>query len=246
MSVVPEYLRGLWRRLWLRAPGIEDRTTEVLWRQGPSVFVDLRIPADLPDLSGVDRLSDLDAQALAALARCEGFAGTTAVTGDLCVWTRAVNWRGPQQGEDAGRLSFTPEGLVETGEHADYAELWTREDAAPCVALSMEDGAGRLGFLVATATAFSLGWGDPGARRGPSLADRLRAGDPAALEQEFSVGVIEGDRARVARSTNPARVGAEPFDPAALNSPIVEVAHQDLCGKSRLRRWRVLIREADA
>ena len=246
MSAVPAGLRGLWRRVWLRAPGVEDRTTEVLWRQGPSIFVDLRIPADMPDLSGADRLSDLDPDALAALARCAGFAGTTAVAGDLCVWTRAINWAGPQQGEDAGRLSFTPEGLVETGEHEDYAELWTREDATPGLALRLADDEGRLGFLVATATAFSLGWGDPRAKDGPPLADRLRAGDRSALEQEFSAGVIEKGRARVTRSTNPLRVGAEPFDPAALRLQAVEIADHDFGGKPRSRRWHVLSREESA
>jgi hypothetical protein len=168
------------------------------------------------------------------------------VTGDLCVWTRAINWRGPQDGEDAGRLAVTPEGLVETGEHADYAELWTQADAAPAVALRMADGAGRLGFLVATATAFSLGWGHPRAKDGPPPLERLRAGDAAALDQEFSLGVIEAGKARVTRSTNPLRVGAEPFDPAALRVEVVEISDHDFGGKPRSRRWQVLSREEAA
>lgn len=243
---VPEALRGLWRRVWLRAPGVEDRKTTVLWRQGPTIFVDLRTPADLPDLAGAAALADLDDAALAALARCEGFAGTTSVAGDLCVWTRAINWRGPLDGEDVGRLETTAEGLVETGVHADYAELWTREEARPGLALALADDAGRLGWLVATATAFSLGWGDPGAKAGPPLAERLAARDPAALDQEFSVGAIEAGRARVTRSANPLRVGAAPFDPGDLRGEVVTIADRDFHGRPRTRRWRVVSREAFA
>ncbi|SEA35134.1 hypothetical protein [Rubrimonas cliftonensis] len=242
-DAVPESLRGLWRRVWLRAPGVEDRTTEVLWRQGPTIFVDLRTPADLPDLSGAAALADLDAAALTALARCEGFAGTTAVTGEVCVWTRAINWRGPLDGEDAGRLEATPEGLVETGVHADYAELWTHEDAAPGLALKLADDTGRLGFLVATEDAFSLGWGDPAAKRGAPLAERLARRDADALDQEFSVGVIGGGAARVTRSANPLRVCDPPFDPDDLRGEVVTITDRDFHGRPRSRRWRIVSRE---
>jgi hypothetical protein len=131
---------------------------------------------------------------------------------------------------------------------AEYEELWTRAEAAPVAARAFTDGDGRLAVVVRSATGFSLGWGDPRAMSGPPLADRLAAALRdrdggalgAALDAEFSLGAIEGGRARITRSTNPLRVGAEPFDPAALDAPLLVIEDRDVAGAPRARRWRAV------
>lgn len=238
-------LAGLWRRRWLRAPEREDATSTVLWRQAPDgLCVDLRLPADLPDLTAARSLAALDAAELTALTRCEGFAGVAEVSGDVCTWRRAVNWRGPEDGPDVGRLTVTAEGLLETGVHADYAELWTMRDPAPCRGLALTEG-DRLAVVVWSESAFSLGRGRPHDREGAPLSGRvaaaLAAGDrdalAAAFDAEFSEGVIEGGLARVVRSTAPPRVGATAFAAAALERtrPILTEQHFD--GATRAVAW---------
>ncbi|MFN3613081.1 MAG: hypothetical protein ACK4WC_00770, partial [Rubrimonas sp.] len=221
MAAIPSQadLVGLWRRGWIRAGGVEDAATRVLWHQGDATFADLRVPADLPDMAGARALADLDAAALAALARCEGFAGRAAVVDGVCTWTRAINWRGPEAAPDVGRLALTDGGMIETGVHAEFSELWLRQDGGPVFTRRLADGTGRRAFIVWTEALFTLGIGDPATKAGPPLEARLakaladgdRAALAAILAMEFSHGVFDGGDARVTLSTIPPRVGARPF-----------------------------------
>ena len=238
-------LEGCWRRLWLRAPGLEDRETRVLWRQGARDFVDLRIPADLPDMGGAASLAELDAAALSALARCEGFAGTTEVEDGVCVWTREINFRGPQTGPDVGALEMAAEGLIETGVHADYSELWTLAEAGPVETRTLRDAAGRLLVLAAGPEGFSLGRADPAAASGTALADALAAAlaanDRSALRalfaQEFCCGAFDGDVARIDASTDPTRIGVAAFLRGDLGRAAPRLVEKGFDGAERATLW---------
>jgi hypothetical protein len=239
-------VQGLWRRVWLRAPGFEDATTTVLWRQGEATYVDLRVPADVAPLAGCAALADLTEAELRRLATCEGFAGEIDLADGVCAWSRRINWRGPEAGADVGRLELTAEGLVETGVHADYSELWVHLPDGPTRSLALEGPDGALGYLVWSDGAFSFGRGRPDALRGAPLAARLdaalegrdRAALAAALDMEFSAGSFVGAEARVEVSTDPSRVGARAFDQAALEGAgPVEIALTGFDGRVRPTLW---------
>lgn len=216
-----ESVQGLHRRRRLTWPGGEDVDTLVLWMQIGPLHVDLRLPAELPDLSGATGLADLDPAALRALARCEGFAGTTTVERGVCTWTRRINWHGPAE-PDIGRLEATAEGLLETGVLADYAELWTREPpegdgARAARALTRPDG--QLCVILREGPRFLLGRGAPEALGAAPLAERLetalaarhRAALARLLDMEFCAGRLVPDGGVVEVSTLPYRAGAAAF-----------------------------------
>lgn len=122
---------GLWRRVLLvPAEGPPDRSTDVLWLQGPTGYVDTR-----------------------------GFAGVLSVAGDVFHWRRDVDVE-PADMPDAGRMRWDGDTLVETGVHERYTEHWVRErgTADPAGALFLSDGTAaavlvRVGDLVGWATA---------------------------------------------------------------------------------------------
>jgi len=120
-------LQGHWRRDWLRAPGLEDRSTCVNWMQCGALYADIRIPRTRPEIRGATSLADLSCAALLKLMRAEGFAGEIALRSNVCTWARDIDWHGPNDTPDAGRLDFTGEdGMLETGVAADYTEKWSR------------------------------------------------------------------------------------------------------------------------
>ena len=123
--ISPADIQGHWVRQWIKAPGFEDHTTRVHWKQVGLNYADLRIPRARPDLTGAAALSDLPAAALLDLAQAEGFAGQVTLSGDHCTWHREINWHGPSEAQDVGAIRFDDDGqMIETGVHADYAELW--------------------------------------------------------------------------------------------------------------------------
>jgi hypothetical protein len=144
-----------------------------------------------------------------------------------------------------GRLALTPEGLVETGVHAAYAERWAMADPAPCRGLALTEG-DRPAVVVWSETAFALGRGRPadgeGAPLGARVAAALAAGDRAALanalDAEFSDGVIEDGAARVLRSTLPSRVGAVAFAAASLDKARPILTEQDGDGATQAVAWK--------
>lgn len=118
---VPQEWRGLWRRLALERPdGSGDITSQVLWLQTESLFVDVRIPADRPVVSGFH----------ADLSRQEGFAGRVRHDGDCVQWLRRIDYR-PLGVPDEGRVRREGRMLVERGLHEPYVEHWWQvEDGA--------------------------------------------------------------------------------------------------------------------
>lgn len=248
--VQPADLVGPVRRtLLVAADGSRDTTTTVLWLQGPTLFVDLRLPAGEPKalgrLGGPTDLEHAPPEVLDALAAREGFAGRFGLDGDLARWDRLVDWH-PQTGvPDEGTLALQGDVVVETGVHAPYVEHWRPEppsdpgDAA--AVLLHEDGTGRTGVLVRVGARFGLARSRPAPLPdGTRLADLLHAAGPAdraaLLDCEVSLGRVEpGGRWVVELSTLPWRAGRDlaPLDAGrALSTTDLVV-----------RRWHVVSRE---
>jgi len=211
-------LQGVWRRDWLRAPGVEDADTEVWWFQAGDLHVDLRLPAGHAALAGP--LSSLSPDEVRRVAQAEGFAGATTVERGICTWKREVNWRGPTGGPDAGRLTWRGDALHEAGVFAQYEELWQRAGQGRSAGVRLTDGAGRLAVLIRVDDRFALGRGAPESLSGAPLAERLDTGlaarHRAALERlfdmEFCCGRLTPEGGRIERSTLPGRAGDLAFD----------------------------------
>ncbi|MFN8074069.1 MAG: hypothetical protein U0Q15_01455 [Kineosporiaceae bacterium] len=133
--VIP-VLGPLRRSLIVRADGTRDTTTAVTWLQGPTLYVDLRLPAGDPH------------------AVIEGFAGRFTVDGDRALWTRAIDVHPAGPDPDEGRLYPHPDlpgVLVEDGVHDPYVEHWHLPHATPAPpagALVAVDDAGHLAVVV--------------------------------------------------------------------------------------------------
>lgn len=205
-------LRGWWRRKWLRAPGVEDRTTRVHWTQSERIYVDLRAPAIEADLSGARRLVDLDDATLLCVLEGEGFAGEIELEGDVCTWRRRINWRGRTDQIDAGRLRFGEDGdLYEDGVHLDYRERWAAESADALVGRTFLAG-GMEAFLVSSDRRFAFGAGRPDAPIIEPVVEALKAGRRPdgygdVFLSEYVVGRWDGAFGVADLSTNPLRAG---------------------------------------
>ena len=240
------------RTLLVRADGSRDTSTRVVWLQGPSLFVDLRLPATEPaapaGLDGPGSLAGATTEQLQPLASREGFAGRFHLDGDLARWDRLVDWHPPTGVPDEGTLACDGDVVVETGVHAPYVEHWRPEpdaatDAVPDAAavLLHENGSRRTGVLVRVGARFGLARGRAvPLPDGGSLPDLLAAADPAdrasLLDCEVSLGRVEaGGRWVVELSTLPWRVGRDvaPLDAGRTFSTVDTV----------VRRWHVISRE---
>lgn len=208
MSVTLSDLQAHWRRGWIRAPGHEDDTTRVHWMQCGALFADIRVPLTRPDLSGKSALCDLEAEALCAVMRAEGFAGVAQVDDDVCTWHREVNWHGASEEVDAGLMSFTLSGdLIEDGVTADYTELWHPMPARPMRASRVRARLGE-GVFVCSDSWFLLGLGQPSAPScAPLLAALARGEVPPGLDAPFrglyAYGAWDGRVGRATLCTNP-------------------------------------------
>ena len=166
-------IQGHWVRRWIKAPGFHDETTRVHWMQVGSLFADVRIPAERPDLTGYRALSEVPVSALRQLAQAEGFAGVVELDGQRCTWHRDINWHGTPETVDVGEISFDADGrMVEQGVHADYRELW-EQHASPATGRAYRaSGEGYQAFLVVRDERFVLGVGRP---EKPSTSRALEA-----------------------------------------------------------------------
>ncbi len=218
-------VQGVWRRRWLRTPAGRDETTDVRWMQAGDLHVDVRVPAELAVDEPPYDPANPDADRLRLLAACEGFAGTTAVHAGVCTWTRRINYRGPAHGVDAGTLRLGPHGLLETGIHDDYEELWTHESAEAASGACLRGPGGQWLVVLWTDERFALGRGRPadmalesplGERVKRAVADRDVAALGAAFDQEFCTGRVRDGAGIVERSTLPGRGGAVAVDVARL------------------------------
>ena len=236
------------RTLLVAADGTRDTTTRVVWLQGPSLFVDLRLPGaepgSLDGLDGPGSLAGATSEQLQALAAREGFAGRFHLDGGLARWDRLVDWRPPTGVPDEGTIARDGAVVVETGVHAPYVEHWLPEPDATgdaAAVLLHEDGSRRSGVLVRVGARFGLARSRATAlAQGGSLADLLAAAAPAdrasLLDCEISLGRVEpGGRWVVELSTLPWRVGRDvaPLDAGRTLSTVDTV----------VRRWHVVSRE---
>lgn len=230
----PDWLAGLWRREALVFPdGRADRTTQVLWGQTRSLYVDLRIPADRPMVRGRRSFADFTHAELLQLTDQKGFAGHLVMAGDLCTWIRYIDYRPSTGRPDSGRLRLEGDTLYEEGGPSSvlasaYQETYHRErradrrsvalrsiavdsgPAAPDAATGATDA-----VLVLIDDRFLFARGRPvKLPAAESLRDLvLAAGDDrtaihAYLDCEISLGGTEGNAGwRILASTIPFREG---------------------------------------
>jgi hypothetical protein len=118
---------GAWHRDWIRRPGgTPDQSIKVWYVQTPTVFGDLRVGSDRPDVSHAASLADLTDEQLAALALQNGFAGFTTIDGDNATWHHEIDFQPAAGGGDIGRIE--PAGDGQMFEHAldgSYVERWS-------------------------------------------------------------------------------------------------------------------------
>jgi hypothetical protein len=206
-------ITGLWRRSLIRWPdGNLDTTTSVFWLQTPTLFVDLRQPADRPSFSDVNCLRDLRRDHLGWLARQEGFAGEIHFDGAYFEWQRQIDFQPVAPFPDAGRFWIEADRMIEEGRDVPYIEHWHRaaQCQEPCVGVRIQDvPGGRLGFVVRIGNVFMY------ARRrlveAPlqgKLIDCIEQADNMTEAQdlvdcEISFGRIERGGWRIERSSLP-------------------------------------------
>ena len=233
---------GHWRRDWLEASGRRDDTTAVHWLQTPDGYVDLRVPAGLKRLAG-SAPADLPAEDLALLMTAEGFAGTIAVDGGVCTWTRAIDWHGASEAADVGRMSWDEDGaLIETGVEANYAERWLRQSDSGLGSRVLTDGPWRL-QLAWSDEALAMGVEEPGAPASAPLREALGRGERplAAIERqfrgEFTLARWDSDRAVATLSTHPMRAGAVVLRRADLGARTLRLGRLDAGGDVVTEDW---------
>ena len=147
-----------------------------------------------PKPGGATSLADLSTASLLKVMRAEGFAGEITLRGNVCTWAREIDWHGPKETPDVGRLDFAAEDtMLETGMAADYTEQWQRTDNVPEGALRMA-GAGRIAYLVTVGNRFVFGVGPVSATGSATALAALEAGqrDEAALAAHFESVYIFG------------------------------------------------------
>jgi hypothetical protein len=210
-------LAGLWTRSLLALPdGQHDTETSVTWLQGPSLFVDLRIPAGRPDFSHAATLADLTMDDCQWLATQQGFAGLFHQEDGVFWWHREIDFQPPAPLPDAGKLFWDGEVLVETGHFSNYLEHWHRKPnatARPAAALRLRcrtNGraaifvrAGGL-FMFARARSPELALTAPTLAACVAGAGNLRTAQ-TLVDCELSLGEVEGWR--ITRSSLPFREG---------------------------------------
>ncbi|MGY2082285.1 hypothetical protein [Blastococcus sp. SYSU DS0539] len=253
MPLVPpdDRLVGRWRRsLLIRPDGSEDRTTSVVWLQAGRRYVDLRLPAGIPDAGPV---GDLAAGELAALAAVEGFAGELCADGRWTRWERTVDLQPAQRFPDEGLLEPHGADLVETGRHARYLERWQptrREPAQPVCAAELEDvDTGAPALLVRVGD--DVGWArgrreqlPPGGTLADVVASGSRARTLAAFDTEVALGAVAADgRVVLAASSLPGRAGAT-LALSAGGDGLQALDHAP-DGAPVRRRWRIRAVEGD-
>lgn len=206
---------GAWQRDWIRRHGgALDARIAVRYVQTPSVFGDLRIPGDRPDVSPAASFAELSEDQLAALARQDGFAGVTTVDGADATWHHEIDFQPAGEGADIGRIE--PAGDGRMFEHAlddSYVESWSALDRGDGFLAVRVERAGRVDqllavagehFVYARARAVALPPGD-------SLAELIARTHPprdtliAYLDCEISYGTTRGWQ--IERSTLPWQQG---------------------------------------
>lgn len=236
-----------WRRLAMAVPGtVLDTTTEVQWLQAGELYIDLRIPAAMPAVTG-RALGELTRDDLLALCGQQAFAGHLDDDGTGWTWWREVDLHPADPLPDRGRLHLADGVLVETGIGRDYFEDWTAEPPqVGGLELGLHDDGGRPGMLLRVGAHFGYVRGRPAGiapAPGVSLRDAVVRADlesaRALLDLEISLGTVEDGRWMITRSTLPFRVGDD-LAPE-VGSGEISVAERDTAGSPTRRRWTVAL-----
>lgn len=140
---IPREFRGGWQRTLYAEPATEpyqqaDTTTQVVWLQGQYWHADLRLPANGPNFSGINRLEACNRAQLEWLASLTAFSGITQIEGGrseglykepskgLCIWHRYQDLC-PSLERDVGLLRWIDDiTLEERHPKGLYVEHWQR------------------------------------------------------------------------------------------------------------------------
>ncbi|WP_082073094.1 hypothetical protein [Hyphomicrobium sp. 99] len=244
---------GLWERSLIAWPdGQQDTTTFVAWLQGPSLFADLRQPANPPSFDDVTCLNDLQCHHLEWLARQEGFAGRFARAGDAFEWHRMIDYQCASDTADAGYLSFSDGILVERGRDIPYIEHWhqTSQRIPPYFAARMRDQNGLEGFLVRVGDIFMYVRNRAVTLpRGGSLAQLVSDGSPqetrSLLDCEISLGRVREGSWLIGRSSLPFRVNADLAPKFSGDDANIAIADITAAGEASVRNWKIVDLEVD-
>ncbi|QIV80511.1 allophanate hydrolase [Mycolicibacterium frederiksbergense] len=236
-----------WRRLAMAVPGaVVDTTTEVQWLQAGELYIDLRTPAGMAEITG-RALDELTREDLLALCEQQAFAGRLEDDGAEWTWWREVDLHPADPLPDRGGLHLIDGILVETGIGRDYFEDWAAEThEVSGLELALHDDTGRPGLLLRVGAHFGYVRGRAAGiapAPGMSLRDAVACADlesaRALLDLEVSLGTVEDDRWLISRSTLPFRVGDD-LAPE-LGSGEITVAERDTAGTPVRRRWTVAL-----
>lgn len=243
-----ESLNGLWSRSLIAWPdGTRDTTTEVRWLQGPSLYCDLRQPAQAPSFEGVTRLADVTPAQLEWMAKQEAFAGELIFDGACFEWQRGINLQPLTQHRDRGHLHFEADVLVERGEQIAYIEHWHRDTSCsgPRAAARLEDTQARIqGYLVRVGEFFMYARAhERDLPCGTTLIDCVHAAPSHAaalrlLDFEVCIGCIGPTAWVIERSTLPFRSNSQ-FSLQPIGSSALIVSDSDIHLGTCERRWRI-------
>lgn len=126
---LPAWLPGVWTREWIERAGARTSAFDVHYLQTSGAFADFRVPRDRPTFSHARSFADLTDDELHALARQRGFAGTTAIAGDLATWHHEIDFQPPDSSPDVGRLERLDDShMLEHGLDGSYIESWRSVD----------------------------------------------------------------------------------------------------------------------
>ncbi|MEP7222776.1 MAG: 2-oxoglutarate and iron-dependent oxygenase domain-containing protein [Novosphingobium sp.] len=245
---------GPWDRLLLAMPGQPADTLEqVIWLQGPELYVDLRQPPAIASRVEASCLAELSPQEALLLAAQQGFAGRFVMSGDEAEWLREIDFQLLCALGDRGRLAREGDLLIEYGIEADYIEYWQRPPCLPGTAEPASAAArfrceedGRTVILVQHGRHFAYARNrgvtlPKGANLAELIAEADAATAQALIDCEISHGSVTAEGWRIDRSTLPWREGALLIAPdTAFREMTLTVADCDARGLPLSRRLTVL------
>lgn len=244
-------LAGLWHRtLIVRPDGSRDTATMVRWLQGPSLYADLRQPAECTGCHAAACLRELRIEHITWLARQEGFAGTLRGEGSVFEWQRLIDFQPKSRQADAGYLRFEGPMLIERGRDVAYTEHWQRAPAAcrPCAAARLRDmDTGCAGFVIRVGVRFMIARG-----RSAALPPHHTLGDlvvgAACLQDaqdivdcEISLGRVDRSGWLVEHSSLPFKEGWRPSPRRPPRTDrVIDMRDLQADGRPHERRWEVM------
>ncbi len=243
-------ITGFWRRSLIRWPdGATDTTTTVRWLQTPSLFVDLRQPANRPSFEGVNCLRDLSRAQVNWMARQEGFAGEVLWDGRHIEWQRQFDIQPKSAFPDVGELWFDGDVMLEKGRDVPYLEHWHRADNAPhpCAGIALREATtGQAGMLVRAGNLFMYararlhGLPPRSDLRQLILAARTNGDIQDLVDCEISFGSVDAGGWRIEHSSLPFKEqrGLQPVPDH--RGTVLRTYDLGGDGKAVERRWNVV------